>query len=211
MLGKIKDTKNKVVFFAKTKPIIFGLICFSILAVIIIIIAISVSLSKSSSQDEANNVSKDAKDGGKDDDTIDNIYSDEYLYSRMIEKKSEYPEGMGWTNSNCYSWKGGIYNSGCGCAGFAFMLSDVCFGNIKATKLTTCPTNFKVGDVVRINSDTHYVIILKIDLSTNLITVAEGNYNRSIHWGRTFTITQLKGTCNYVLRRNPISNYFLLF
>ena len=119
MLGKIKDTKNKVVFFAKTKPIIFGLICFSILAVIIIIIAISVSSSKSSSQDEANDVSKDtkddskdtkddsqdAKDGSKDDDTIDNIYSDEYLYSKMIEKKSEYPEGMGWTNSNCYTWK----------------------------------------------------------------------------------------------------------
>ena len=202
LLDKTKDGKNKVVFFAKTKPIIFGLICFSILAVIIIIIAISVSVSssKSSSQDDA-----------KDADTIDNIYSDENLFSRMIAKKSEYPEGMAWTNSNCYSWKGGIYSKGCGCAGFAFMLSDVCFGDIKATKLTTCPSDFKVGDVVRINNDTHFVIILKIDLSANLITIAEGNYNSKVHWGRTFTITQLKGLCNYVLRRTPISNYFLLF
>ena len=122
----------------------------------------------------------------------------------MIAKQSEYPEGMHWNNDNCYDWKGdGGYYRGCGCAGFAFMLSDVCFGTIKATKVEPCPSSFKVGDVVRINGDSHFVIILKIDTSKSQITIAEGNYNKSIHWGRTYTIQGLKNTCNYVLRRNP--------
>ena len=48
----------------------------------------------------------------------------------MIAKKADYPEGMPWTNDDTYAWKGGIYSSGGGCTGFAFMLSDACFGNI---------------------------------------------------------------------------------
>ena len=33
----------------------------------------------------------------------------------MTAKKSEDLEGMSWTNSNCYSWKGDICGKGCGC------------------------------------------------------------------------------------------------
>ena len=66
-----------------------------------------------------------------------------------------------------------------------------------------CPSAYKVGDVVRINNNSHCVIILKIDLNTNTITVAEGNFNDSIHWGRTFAVQDLTNVCNHVLRRNP--------
>ena len=180
---------NKVVNFIKRKPIIFGAICFSVLLVIIIIIAIAVSSGKKS----------DSKNGEKD--ICDNQYSDQCLLSKMIEKQTEYPEGMPWTNSNCYSSK--YLGYGCGCAGFAYMLSDVCFGELKATKLSTCPDNYKVGDVVRMNGNTHSVIILSIDLTSNTITIAEGNFNSSIHWGRTIKINQFKADCNYVMRRNP--------
>ena len=118
----------------------------------------------------------------------------------MIFKKGEFPEHRTWTNANCY-WSSYLGN-GCGCAGFAYIMSDVCFGTLKTTILKDCP-NFKVGDVVRINSDTHSVIILKIDHKTNIITIAEGNYAGSVHWGRTFTTESLKKTCNYIQRRNP--------
>ena len=121
----------------------------------------------------------------------------------MIAKKDEYPEGMKWTNANSYQWKGGIYSKGAGCAGFTFMLSDACFDTLKAKKLEPWPTTFKVGDIVRINNDTHYVIILKIDNSKKMITIAEGNYNSCVHWGRTFTIQNLQNTCSHILRRNP--------
>ena len=80
-------------------------------------------------------------------------------------------------------------------------MSDVCFGTLKTKLLYECP-NFKVGDVVRIGGY-HSVIILKIDYKTNVITVTEGNYSGSIHWGRTFTAESLKKSCNYVQRRNP--------
>ena len=186
---KLKNTYQNIKVFAKEKPFIFGLICFGILAVIIIIIAVPVALSKKNKEEAQ--------------DVCSNIYSDECLYEKMIAKKQEFPEGMPWTNDNYYAWKGGIYSGGHGCAGFSFMLSDVCFGDIQANLLEQCPSKYKVGDVVRINNDTHFIIILKIDLNTNTITIAEGNYNSSIHWGRTFTIQGLTNICNYVLRRNP--------
>ena len=195
-----KRTFNKVVLFAKQKPIIFAIICISILAVVIIIIA---SIAGSKNKNEG---SKNENGGSKNenDNICSNRYSDECLYSKMIAKQKEYPEGMRWTNDNSYTWKGGIYSSGRGCAGFAFMLSDVCFDEIQAEKKSPCPNTFKVGDVVRINNDTHSVIILKIDTSTNTITIAEGNFNSSVHWGRTFTIENLKNTCKFVLRRYPL-------
>ena len=176
----------------KKKPIIFGLIGFAVLAILIIII-VSISVS--------NNKSKQEED--KEKDICSNRYSDECLYEKMIAKQKEYPEGTPWTNDNYYAWKGGVYGGGFGCAGFAFMLSDVCFDDIKAQMLSKCPSTFKVGDVVRINNDTHYVIILKIDKSTKTIIVAEGNYNYSVHWGRQFTIQNMQSLCNHVLRRNP--------
>ena len=137
-------------------------------------------------------------------DICSNRYSDECLYEKMIAKKEEYPEGMPWTNENKYCWKG---TNGCGggCSGFAYLLSDAAFDDLKALKLSPCPTTFRVGDVVRIYNDTHFVIILKIDKNTNTIIVAEGNYNQSIHWGREFTINSLQSTCNYIFRRNPNS------
>ena len=63
--------------------------------------------------------------------------------------------------------------------------------------------NYKVGDVVRINNDQHSVIILKIDSSMEQITIAEGNYGETIHWGRTFKFQSMNSVCNYILRRNP--------
>ena len=190
-LDKIKDMLSSIKSFAKTKPIIFGLICFGIIAVIVVIIAVPVALSKN-----------DDEDSGP---CSKNAYSDECLYEKMISKQNEYPEGMRWTNENFYAWKGGIFSGGYGCAWFAFMLSDVCFGDIKAQQIQPCPNTYKVGDVVRINNDTHFVIILKIESSTSesIITIAEGNFNSAIHWGRKFTLQGMSGSCNYVLRRNP--------
>ena len=187
-LNGIKNTFNKVIQFSKTKPIIFGLICLAVLIVlIIIIVAISSSGSKKKSKD-----------------ICSNRYSDECLYEKMIAKQKEYPEGMKWDNSDFYAWKGGIYSGGSGCAGFAFMLSDVCFDDIKANKMS-CPNpkSLKVGDIIRVNNDSHSVIILKIDKDSNSIIIAEGNYNNSVHWGRVLTFQSMQSTCTYILRRNP--------
>ena len=70
-LDKIKDMLSSIKSFAKTKPIIFGLICFGIIAVIVVIIAVPVALSKNEGP-----CSK-------------NAYSDECLYEKMISKQNE--------------------------------------------------------------------------------------------------------------------------
>ena len=101
-LDKIIDMLSSIKSFAKTKPIIFGLICFGIIAVIVVIIAVPVALSKN-----------DDEDSGP---CSKNAYSDECLYEKMISKQNEYPEGMRWTNENFYAWKGGIFSGGYGCA-----------------------------------------------------------------------------------------------
>lgn len=57
----------------------------------------------------------------------------------------------------------------------------------------------KEGDIVRINNDTHSVVIWKI--SGNKVTLCEGNYNSSIHWGRTMSKKQLESCMDYIMTR----------
>ncbi|MDE6312354.1 MAG: Ig-like domain-containing protein [Lachnospiraceae bacterium] len=122
------------------------------------------------------------------------------VYASIIAMKSKYPEGMPWTNDNFYAWKGGIYYGGYGCAGFAFAMSDAAFGELPAKKHTDF-SKIRVGDILRINNDTHSVIILAIDGDT--LTIAEGNFNSSIHWGRKLSISESKSSWTYVLTRYP--------
>jgi uncharacterized protein YjdB len=122
------------------------------------------------------------------------------IYKAMISKKKKYPEGMSWTNDNHYSWNGGIYSRGSGCSGFAFMLSDAAFGSLPA-RMHTDYDNIRVGDILRINYDTHSVIVLEVNEDS--VIVAEGNYNSSIHWGREISISEIKETGKYVMTRYP--------
>ncbi len=118
-------------------------------------------------------------------------------YSAMIALQSSYPEGMAWTNDNYYAWNGGIYSGGYGCAGFAFLLSDAAFGSLPA-RMHYDASNVRVGDILRMNGNTHSVIVLSVD--SDGVTVAEGNYNNSIHWGRKISTDELQGV-DYVMTR----------
>ncbi len=120
------------------------------------------------------------------------------VYNAMIALKSKYPTGTPWDNSNYYAWNGGIYSGGYGCAGFAFMLSDAAFGTRKAKKITTFD-NIKVGDIIRMYNDTHYVIVLSISGET--YTIAEGNMNSAVYWGRKISLSEIKSTGTYILTR----------
>lgn len=123
------------------------------------------------------------------------------IYQAMIALKEQYPEGTHWTNDNSYSWHGGIYSGGRGCAGFAFMLSDAAFGNLPARKLTNFSfSDVRVGDILRINNDTHSVIVLAV--YDDHVVLAEGNYNNSVHWGRTLTAADVQ-SADYLLTRYP--------
>ena len=123
------------------------------------------------------------------------------VYNCMISMKAYFPEGMYWTNENFYAWNGGgRYYGGYGCAGFTFLLSDAAFGNLPSRYIDSFEwDSFRVGDILRVNNDSHSVIILeKYD---DYVIVAEGNYNSSIHWGRKMTKEEVAdGFTNYATR-----------
>lgn len=129
------------------------------------------------------------------------------VYDVLISFKSKYPEGTWFTNDHKYSWKGGIYTTGGGCAAFCFELSDAAFGSLPARKAVLDEynaSNMKVGDILRVDDDKHSVIILKI--MDDHIVIAEANYNSTVHWGRTITYDALNdGTTSYIMTRYPDS------
>ena len=124
--------------------------------------------------------------------------ADAAIFRKMYAKRTQYTEGKPWTNSNYYGWKGGIFAGGFGCSGFAFILSDAAFGTVPAKRHTNF-NNVKVGDILRINNNTHSVMVMKV-VGNNFV-VAEGSYNRSIHWGRVITRAQAKNGGTYVMTR----------
>lgn len=120
------------------------------------------------------------------------------IYDKMIAQKANFPEGMPWTNDNFYDWKGGIYFGGYGCAGFAFAVSDAAFGDAGAV-IHKDYNNIKTGDILRVNYDTHSVIVLEV--KTDSVIVAEGNYNGAIHWGREIPKSELVDEGSYIMTR----------
>lgn len=121
------------------------------------------------------------------------------VYNILIGLKAQLPEGMYLTNESFfYKWHGGFYSGGYGCAGFAFYLSDAAFGTAKTTKHTNY-NDLKVGDILRINYDTHSVVVLEV-LDDSVI-VAEGNYNSSVHWGRKISKTAIQDPYSYIFTR----------
>lgn len=136
--------------------------------------------------------------------TTTSTLTEKEVYNKMIALKSKYPDGTPWGNDKCYYWNGGIYNKGCGCAGFAFTLSDAAFGTASATQHTDI-SKIRVGDILRINNDTHSVIVLEV--TSTGVTIAEGNmtivgvFENGVYWGRKLTTSELKSSVDYILTR----------
>lgn len=128
-------------------------------------------------------------------------FTEEEVLQRMLALKPQYPNGMPWTNDNYYGWKGGIYSGGYGCAGFAFMLSDAAFGDLPARMYTRFTyESLRPGTIVRLYNNSHSVIILEVAASQ--VTVAEGNINSSIYWGRTIPKQEIM-QADYIMDRYP--------
>lgn len=133
------------------------------------------------------------------------VPTQQQAYAAMIALKAQYPEGMHWTNDNYYGWKGGIYSGGYGCAGFAFLLSDAAFGDLPARMVYDVSIDkVHVGDILRVNNDGHSVIVMEV--YSTYVVLAEGNYNSSIHWGRTYSAAQI-AAADYMMTRYPVGTF----
>ncbi len=132
---------------------------------------------------------------------VTNTYTPTQAYNALIKLKSIYPEGMKWNNSRYYKSADLKQCAGRGCHAFALAVSDAVFGSQPFTKKHSNFNKIKAGDLVRLNNDTHTVVVLKV--KKNSIVVAEGNYGGTVHWGRTIKLSTLKKTGNYVMTRYP--------
>ena len=94
----------------------------------------------------------------------------------------------------------GYIYTGRGCEAFALELSDAVFGSLPRTEHYDI-YNIRPGDIVRINNDTHSVIVLEVN--SDGIVIAEGNYNSSVHWERALSFTELQEITSYVWTRYP--------
>ena len=120
---------------------------------------------------------------------------------KILALKSSYPEGMKWDNSNRYASGNRI---GYGCAGFAYLVQDSVFGkNGSVTRYSDFdPDNIRIGDHIRIYNGSggeHSVIVL--DVLSDGVELVEGNYNSSIHWGRTMSFDKLEENFIYLESR----------
>ena len=116
------------------------------------------------------------------------------VYNRLISRKTEvgYTEGTPWTNDDEYvntvtfdSYPAGCYY-GYGCFGFMMDMMEYASNyeypiRIVEGSYDNLP-KIHVGDGLRMNNDGHSVVVLEVN-GTN-VTVAEGNFNSSVHWGR---------------------------
>lgn len=132
-------------------------------------------------------------------------------YKIMTDLQSEYPEGTTWTNFEpygskgselYYTFKGGAVKGarlGVGCAAFAFILSDAVFGDLPAETIDTVQFDaVRPGDILRVNNNSHFVIVLQ--KGAGGVVVAEGNYNKTVHWGRVMSKAEVENATFLVTR-----------
>jgi len=133
-----------------------------------------------------------------DDNTVGMTAQQAKIYRAMKALKTKFPEGKRFTNLNYYEWNGGIYLGDFGCSAFAFLLSDAAFGTARARRHTNFD-DIRVGDIVRLEYNTHSVVIMKA--FKDYFVVAEGNYKKKVHWGRIISRSYIKKTGIYVMTR----------
>lgn len=121
--------------------------------------------------------------------------------TQILALQAVYPEGTPWTNEtniylNTQAWS--FY--GKGCSAFAMQISDAVYGKGTPVSMLYGQTtsNIQVGDIVRI-SGIHSVVVTGV--TADAITVCEGNYNSSVHWGRVITKASIEGQVTYIARR----------
>ncbi len=98
------------------------------------------------------------------------------------------------------------------CYGFSVALADYLFGGDECTHKWPTHRNIDllcVGNIVRINNDTHSIVIT--DINGDTITYVDGNGKNDlkIHWDHTISRSALAGKMTYI-RSNPQNELFSL-
>lgn len=126
--------------------------------------------------------------------------TDDNIREIIYGLKAEYPEGRSWTDDDDY-YSEALRSYGGGCAAFGLICSDAVFGALPISSQHSDFDRIRVGDMVRVNHDTHTVVVLEKRVDS--IVVVEGNYNQAIHWGREISRKSLEAGEFYAETRYP--------
>lgn len=123
----------------------------------------------------------------------------------LISFKEKYPDGTPWTNETKSYSSYTVFPqysryTGRGCAAFALELSDAAFGNLSAKEHHDI-SKIHVGDILRINNNSHSVIVLEVN--SGGVVIAEGNINGQVLWGRELSAADLQQNLTYIWTRYP--------
>lgn len=134
------------------------------------------------------------------------VLTEQAVYDAIVALKDSYPEGMRWTNDDYYRSEA-MNRGGYGCEAFALICSDTAFGDLpvfsyfpEAYSQEELYDMIRVGDMLRIN-ESHTVVVL--EKHDDYIVITEGNYNSSIHWGRTISRSSLELSYFWIRTRYP--------
>ncbi len=126
---------------------------------------------------------------------------------RFKKVKGEYPEGTKWDSSCKYSSVAFGMN-GSECAGFALLTSDYLFGTYwNGRHSDVVYDNLLPGDIVHIAKEYnggqtgHWVVIMEV--FDDHVTVVEGNYGGTVHWGRNINREAIEHGDELLTRYNP--------
>lgn len=121
------------------------------------------------------------------------------VYNRLMSRKDKdgYKEGTPWDNSHKYvntvyfdNVPPGYYTGG-GCFGFMMDMMEYASNYEYPIRIIEGTYDnlpkIRVGDGVRVRNDRHSVVVLEVNGS--VVTVAEGNFNSSVHWGREIDLS----------------------
>jgi hypothetical protein len=140
---------------------------------------------------------EDTEEDTQEDTEDEALYND--VYDILVAQKEILPEGTPLTNDSFYyAWHGGCFPIGYGCVAFAFYLSDQAFGTNPA-RIHRDYDDIKVGDILRIDNNTHSVIVLEVN--DDSVIVAEGNYESKVHWGRKISKSDIVDEYSYIMTR----------
>ena len=124
------------------------------------------------------------------------------VYNRLMERQhmAGYTEGTPWTNDIPYrrddpyynhvefdGWPSGCYG-GVGCFGFMMDMMEYASNYEYPIRLIYGTYDnlpeIRVGDGIRLDNNGHSVVVLEVHPDGHTVTVAEGNFNSTVHWGR---------------------------
>lgn len=132
------------------------------------------------------------------------------VYNRIMSRQNVegYTEGTPWDNSHTYKnqvvFNG--YNpgrfTGAGCQAFMMDMMEFASNYEYPIRKVECTYDnlpkLHIGDGARLNNDSHSVLIIGIDDDGHTVTLAEGNFNYSVHWGRKVDLADPSNSISYI-------------